>query len=53
MFAVEEDKDLAVCDDIFKGYRTVDHTIFDKVECIGKGNPEKVYFSCFYIALCY
>ncbi|XP_074356786.1 protein EXECUTER 1, chloroplastic-like [Apium graveolens] len=38
---VEEDKDLAAGDDILKGYRTLDHTIFDKVECIGKGKPEK------------
>ncbi|KAK1402092.1 hypothetical protein POM88_001697 [Heracleum sosnowskyi] len=38
---VEEDKDLAVGDDILRGYRTLDHTIFDKVECIGKGKPEK------------
>ncbi|KAK1402091.1 hypothetical protein POM88_001696 [Heracleum sosnowskyi] len=38
---VEEDKDLAVGDNILEGYRTVDHAIFDNVECIGKGNSRK------------
>lgn len=48
---VEEDRDLPFGENILKGYHTVDHAIFDHVDCIGRGNSKKVNSHCLHSLL--